>query len=397
VTGVVILDACRNNPLPAREGTRNSARGLSDMDAPPGVSAFILYSAAKGQVASDGEGRNSPFTSALLSALETPAREIDDIIYDVSYSMRLQSEGRQVPWAEFAFAGRTVPSFVDMPAGEPVALDEEGTSADEVPVAQDISEVVWSGISALEDPAARYGAAVGFVAQFPDSPRLPEAESLIAEYEANATRVVVSQHSLEDEEGADAAPVLDEEGKEVDVSTAATDVQDGESIDAEVSSNATEQLTNTTAYQTDEVTQVVPVARGPIEEEGIPTNETIHLVSGFEPDPVARTFYAGGFEDASYFGTQCVGFVSSQADFVIDYEAGQYKFFISAASEADTVLVVRDPAGTYHCSDDFIGPHPAVTFNDPQAGAYRVWVGTYERSGLFQRAKLILSERQPLY
>jgi len=110
-TGVIILDACRNNPLPERGGGRDVGIGLSAMDAPPGASAFIMYSAAPGQTSSDGEGRNGLFTGALLQALDRPDRRIDDIMYEVSFAVRNATDGRQVPWLEFGFAGEIPPQF----------------------------------------------------------------------------------------------------------------------------------------------------------------------------------------------------------------------------------------------------------------------------------------------
>jgi hypothetical protein len=110
-TGVIILDACRNNPLPERGGTRDVGIGLSEMDTPAGASAFIMYAAAPGQTSSDGTGRNGLFTEALLEALERPARRIDDIMYQVSFAVRTATDGRQVPWLEFAFAGEVPPPF----------------------------------------------------------------------------------------------------------------------------------------------------------------------------------------------------------------------------------------------------------------------------------------------
>lgn len=108
-TGVIILDACRNNPLPERGGARDAGAGLARMETPAGASAFIMYSAGPGQTASDGEGRNGLFTAALLEALEDPHRRIDDIMYQVSFSVRSATQGRQVPWLEFAFAGEIPP------------------------------------------------------------------------------------------------------------------------------------------------------------------------------------------------------------------------------------------------------------------------------------------------
>ena len=75
---LVILDACRNNPL-ARSmrrtaRTRNVSNGsLGDLNEDLlGDETLVAYSAAAGTTADDGEGRNSPYASALLAHLEDP-------------------------------------------------------------------------------------------------------------------------------------------------------------------------------------------------------------------------------------------------------------------------------------------------------------------------------------
>ena len=75
---VVILDACRNNPL-ARSmqrtvSTRSVSNGsLGDLNEDLlGDETLVAYSAAAGTTAADGEGRNSPYTAALLAHLEEP-------------------------------------------------------------------------------------------------------------------------------------------------------------------------------------------------------------------------------------------------------------------------------------------------------------------------------------
>lgn len=74
--GLVMLDACRNNPFAAKMkrsiGTRSIERGLAPTE--PTDNVLIAYAARDGTTASDGEGRNSPFTVALLHHIETPAR-----------------------------------------------------------------------------------------------------------------------------------------------------------------------------------------------------------------------------------------------------------------------------------------------------------------------------------
>lgn len=66
---VVILDACRDNPLGRswNRGTRAVARGLAPVEADD---VLVIYAAAPGQTAADGVGAvNSPFATALARRL----------------------------------------------------------------------------------------------------------------------------------------------------------------------------------------------------------------------------------------------------------------------------------------------------------------------------------------
>ena len=65
---MTILDACRNNPFSAVNKT--SGRGLAIVDAPNG--SLVSYSTAPGTEALDGDGANSPYTTALLKIGREP-------------------------------------------------------------------------------------------------------------------------------------------------------------------------------------------------------------------------------------------------------------------------------------------------------------------------------------
>lgn len=72
LVNVVLLDACRDMPLPeAYTGimrTRSTGRdGLAPIQDTPNI--FLGFAAAPGQTASDGDGENSPFTAALKNRL----------------------------------------------------------------------------------------------------------------------------------------------------------------------------------------------------------------------------------------------------------------------------------------------------------------------------------------
>jgi uncharacterized caspase-like protein len=101
---VMILDACRNNPvvesLRRRIGGESRAlgggvRGLARIDKTQGT--VIAYSTAADEVAADGQGRNSPFTTALLTRLKEPGLEIEQLFRRVAADVNSATGGRQRP------------------------------------------------------------------------------------------------------------------------------------------------------------------------------------------------------------------------------------------------------------------------------------------------------------
>jgi hypothetical protein len=106
---IVFLDACRDNPLArnlARSlGTRSAAigQGLAQVEA--GVGTFIAFSTQPGSVALDGEGRNSPFTAALVKDLRLPDRNLTAVMIEVRKDVLAVTGGRQVPWDQSALTG----------------------------------------------------------------------------------------------------------------------------------------------------------------------------------------------------------------------------------------------------------------------------------------------------
>jgi len=90
---IVILDACRDNPF--GKSFRSASRGLAIVaNAPSGT--FISYSTGAGQVASDGEGKNSPYTKALLENIAKPGLTINKVFMNVR--SKVKKETGQVPW-----------------------------------------------------------------------------------------------------------------------------------------------------------------------------------------------------------------------------------------------------------------------------------------------------------
>ena len=91
---IFIVDACRNTPI--FSSYRSPSRGLGRMDA--GSGSLIAFSTAPGQVASDGNGRNSPYTSMFLEEVRKPGKTIEEILKSTSRLVSQRSSGRQIPW-----------------------------------------------------------------------------------------------------------------------------------------------------------------------------------------------------------------------------------------------------------------------------------------------------------
>jgi uncharacterized caspase-like protein len=82
---LVILDACRNNPLAGR-GLRSTDGGLAQMRAPEGT--LISYATQPGSVAQDGDGGNSPYTKALAQTIRRAGLDIFQTFNEVGLAVK---------------------------------------------------------------------------------------------------------------------------------------------------------------------------------------------------------------------------------------------------------------------------------------------------------------------
>jgi hypothetical protein len=92
---LVILDACRNNPFGGR-GLRGAESGLAQLRAPEGT--LLSYATQPGNVALDGTGSNSPYTSALAQAIQKPGLDIFQTFNQVGLQVKRATGGSQQPW-----------------------------------------------------------------------------------------------------------------------------------------------------------------------------------------------------------------------------------------------------------------------------------------------------------
>lgn len=100
---ILILDACRDNPLPSQYRGIQEA-GLAPIHAPKGT--IIAFSTSPGEKALDyGSGRNSIYTGALLNHIDDTNIPIEDFFKRVRTSVFTLSNGKQTSWEHTSLIG----------------------------------------------------------------------------------------------------------------------------------------------------------------------------------------------------------------------------------------------------------------------------------------------------
>ncbi|TPN85032.1 hypothetical protein FJ987_27680 [Mesorhizobium sp. CU2] len=163
--GIIILDACRDNPLArtlaaALPKSRSLGAGLAPVDArADGVGTggvLIAYATDPGAIAFDGNGVDSPYSLALAKHLTEPGVEIQSALTRVRGDVTEATQGRQRPWHN-ASLGREV--FLGQPAAQAVAApaaDAGKTVAAAAPVSSE--PPAWEVEQRLWDEASKKNA-----------------------------------------------------------------------------------------------------------------------------------------------------------------------------------------------------------------------------------------------
>ena len=99
--GIVILDACRNNPFLERlsersRGKRTLAGGFARVE--PQKGQLVVYATRENHTASDGGDEHSPFTHALLYHINEPGLEVDRLFRKVRDTVLVRTSNAQEPF-----------------------------------------------------------------------------------------------------------------------------------------------------------------------------------------------------------------------------------------------------------------------------------------------------------
>lgn len=96
---LVVLDACRDNPL----GEGRLPGGLAALDAP--ANTLLAFATSPGKVAYDGSGSNGTYTAHLLRHIVKRDLRIEEVFKLVRAGVLEESRGRQLPWENTALTG----------------------------------------------------------------------------------------------------------------------------------------------------------------------------------------------------------------------------------------------------------------------------------------------------
>jgi hypothetical protein len=123
--GLIILDACRNNPFAAKMQRSLALRaavsgGLGRIE--PVGNVLVAYAARDGTTALDGDGRNSPFTAALLHNIETPGVEVTFMFRNVRDDVMEVTRNEQQPFVYGSLSRKAI-----YLAGQPSSADHAST------------------------------------------------------------------------------------------------------------------------------------------------------------------------------------------------------------------------------------------------------------------------------
>jgi uncharacterized caspase-like protein len=109
---LVILDACRDNPftrsMKRTMTSRAIGRGLAKVE-PTSPNTLIAYASKAGSTASDGDGKNSPFTVALSKHVTKPGLDLRKAFGYVRDDVLKATGNRQEPYVYGSLGGDDVP------------------------------------------------------------------------------------------------------------------------------------------------------------------------------------------------------------------------------------------------------------------------------------------------
>ena len=187
---LVILDACRDNPfsksMKRTVASRAIGQGLAKIE-PTSPNMLIAYSAKAGSTAADGDGKNSPFTTALAKHLTTPGLDVRRAFGFVRDDVLKNTSNRQEPFVYGSLGGEDLPL---VPA-KAVATPAAPATSPQAEVRRDYELALQIG---------NKDALGAFLAQYPDGFYASLAKIQLNKFAAEEARVVATEKARQAEQ-----------------------------------------------------------------------------------------------------------------------------------------------------------------------------------------------------
>ena len=182
--GMVMLDACRNNPFATSmvrsNGTRAVTRGLAAVSVEGETGLIVSFAAEAGNTADDGDEGHSPYTAALLTVLDQPGLEVGRMFRSVRAKVKDATGGKQVPIEQMQLPDQDIYLVAGAaPTGE--TTSEATPLVKAAPPQIDPSVVYYAAIKAGTPEAL-----ADYIQRFPTHGKVPSAQALMASMEDDA-------------------------------------------------------------------------------------------------------------------------------------------------------------------------------------------------------------------
>ena len=169
--GVVFIDAARNDPF-NEAAKRQLPSGLKKQVEEP-RNVLVSFATGAGRKVADGEGRNSPFTSALLKHIEEPGLELIALMKRLREDVVRSTAGEQVP--SFYISAADDAYFVAaLPKPEPVQPEAPQAAPAAVP------QAIVPEVAVEPAPAPAPAPEAALPAPQPVAPEVPAASAPVA-------------------------------------------------------------------------------------------------------------------------------------------------------------------------------------------------------------------------
>ena len=180
--GMVLLDACRDNPfantMKRTHGTRAVSRGLASVSIEQETGILVSFAAQAGNTADDGAGMHSPYTEALLSVMDEPGLEINQVFRKVRARVVEATGGKQTPIERMQLPDEDIylvpAAFAPTPKPtDPTPAPSPQTPSQPAPQ-EDPLLVFLEAIQSEDDDGLQ-----DFIRRYPDHPKADDARKIL--------------------------------------------------------------------------------------------------------------------------------------------------------------------------------------------------------------------------